>query len=787
MTTTSESPAAPPRPAASPDGRPPDHTLVYRFGAGAADGSAEMGDLLGGKGAGLAEMSALGIPVPPGFTITTEVCADYYARGLSYPPGLEEQVAAGIEHIESIAGTRFGDEAGPLLLSVRSGARVSMPGMMDTVLNLGLNDETVEGLARASGDERFAFDSYPPLRADVRQRGARGQARLRGGAGALRGAARGDEATARRRARHRAHRRRPARPRRPVQGGRPRAERARLPRRPRRAAVGRDRRRLRLLELAPGPRLPRPPRLPLRVGDGRHRTGDGLRQPRRRLRDRRLLHARSGDGSARARRRVPGERAGRGRRRRREDAPEDRCGRTRAAGGPDARGDDAGGPLGARRRRRPPRGPLPRHAGHRVHDPAGPPLDPADAEREAQRLRDGRERRRDGRRGPHRRAGGDPPPGSGAARRAAAPGLPPRGAARGDRARARRLPGSRRRPRRLHAGRGGGGARPRRGRDPGARRDEPGGHRGDVERRRHPDGARRHDLARRRRGAGHGDAVRLRLLGAADRLPPRPLRGSRRGRLPAGGARGRRDLPRRLDRGGDAGRRGARRRLLPARVRAADVLGQRAAPAGRARERRHAGGRLARPRLRRRGDRALPHRAHVLRGGPDPRRPRDDPRRGRRGAPRRARPHPPDAAGRLRGNPARDGRIPRHDPAARPAAPRVPAARGKGAGGTRAGARAPAGGDRPPRRRAAGVQPDARAPGRPARDHLSRDLRDPGEGDHRGGVRARRRGGRRPPRDHDPAGQHGGGARRAPRARGQGGGADDGAAPGGASTSRSAP
>ncbi len=160
MTTTSESPAAPPRPAASPDGRPPDHTLVYRFGAGAADGSAEMGDLLGGKGAGLAEMSALGIPVPPGFTITTEVCADYYARGLSYPPGLEEQVAAGIEHIESIAGTRFGDEAGPLLLSVRSGARVSMPGMMDTVLNLGLNDETVEGLARASGDERFAFDSY---------------------------------------------------------------------------------------------------------------------------------------------------------------------------------------------------------------------------------------------------------------------------------------------------------------------------------------------------------------------------------------------------------------------------------------------------------------------------------------------------------------------------------------------------------------------------------------------------------------------------------------------------
>ncbi len=160
MTTTPGSPAAPPRAADSPDGASAGPGQVFRFGAGAAEGSAAMGELLGGKGAGLAEMSELGIPVPPGFTITTEVCAAYYARGESYPPGLAEEVASGIAHVESIAGSRFGDPRSPLLLSVRSGARVSMPGMMDTVLNLGLNDETVAGLARASGDERFAFDSY---------------------------------------------------------------------------------------------------------------------------------------------------------------------------------------------------------------------------------------------------------------------------------------------------------------------------------------------------------------------------------------------------------------------------------------------------------------------------------------------------------------------------------------------------------------------------------------------------------------------------------------------------
>jgi pyruvate,orthophosphate dikinase len=133
---------------------------VYAFGGGAADGDASMKNLLGGKGANLAEMSALGLPVPPGFTITTEACVHYYANGKSYPAELKGEVAAGLARVEELTGKRFGDPANPLLVSVRSGARASMPGMMDTVLNLGLNDETVDGLAKLSGDRRFAFDSY---------------------------------------------------------------------------------------------------------------------------------------------------------------------------------------------------------------------------------------------------------------------------------------------------------------------------------------------------------------------------------------------------------------------------------------------------------------------------------------------------------------------------------------------------------------------------------------------------------------------------------------------------
>ncbi|HUI17412.1 MAG TPA: pyruvate, phosphate dikinase, partial [Alphaproteobacteria bacterium] len=133
---------------------------VYSFGGGKADGKAGMRELLGGKGAGLAEMSRIGLAVPAGFTITTEVCTHYFAQGQRYPRELAEAVAAALKKVERSVGRRFGDRHDPLLVSVRSGARASMPGMMDTVLNLGLNDETVRGLAAASGDARFAYDSY---------------------------------------------------------------------------------------------------------------------------------------------------------------------------------------------------------------------------------------------------------------------------------------------------------------------------------------------------------------------------------------------------------------------------------------------------------------------------------------------------------------------------------------------------------------------------------------------------------------------------------------------------
>ena len=133
---------------------------VYSFGAGHNEGRAEMRNLLGGKGANLAEMSALGLPVPPGFTITTEACNHYYENEKRYPRDLKDQVADGLATVEKLTGKSFGDPQNPLLVSVRSGARASMPGMMDTVLNLGLNDHTVEGLARLAGDRRFAFDSY---------------------------------------------------------------------------------------------------------------------------------------------------------------------------------------------------------------------------------------------------------------------------------------------------------------------------------------------------------------------------------------------------------------------------------------------------------------------------------------------------------------------------------------------------------------------------------------------------------------------------------------------------
>jgi pyruvate,orthophosphate dikinase len=139
---------------------------VYSFGGGKADGNESMKNLLGGKGANLAEMAGhpnLRLPVPAGFTITTEVCTYYYQNKKTFPKVLKEQVSKAIAHMEMIMGKKFGDLKDPLLLSVRSGARKSMPGMMETVLNVGLNQETLKGLIAQSGDERFAYDAYRRL------------------------------------------------------------------------------------------------------------------------------------------------------------------------------------------------------------------------------------------------------------------------------------------------------------------------------------------------------------------------------------------------------------------------------------------------------------------------------------------------------------------------------------------------------------------------------------------------------------------------------------------------
>src|SRR5579872_7439467 len=133
---------------------------VFYFGEGHADGSAKMKDILGGKGAGLAEMTNIGVPVPPGFTVSTEVCTYFYAHNKTYPPELKKVVEENLARVEKSVGKKFGDPQKPLLVSVRSGARASMPGMMDTILNLGLNDKTAAGLAKMSNNERFAYDCY---------------------------------------------------------------------------------------------------------------------------------------------------------------------------------------------------------------------------------------------------------------------------------------------------------------------------------------------------------------------------------------------------------------------------------------------------------------------------------------------------------------------------------------------------------------------------------------------------------------------------------------------------
>ena len=230
---------------------------MYHF----REGDKDMKALLGGKGANLAEMTRIGLPVPPGFTVTTEVCNHYSANG-SYPDGLEAQVDAAVAQLEADTGKKFGADGDPLLVSVRSGARASMPGMMDTILNLGLNDTTVQGVIAQTGNPRFAYDCYRrfvSMYGDV-VLGCKPEDKdaidpfeeILDEMKQARGAAFDTDLT----------RRRPQGAGRPLQGGGQGAHRPRLPRRPAGAALGRHLRRVRLVGQRPRRRLPPPLRHP---------------------------------------------------------------------------------------------------------------------------------------------------------------------------------------------------------------------------------------------------------------------------------------------------------------------------------------------------------------------------------------------------------------------------------------------------------------------------------------------------------------------------------------------
>ena len=283
---------------------------VYTFGGASAEGRAEMRDLLGGKGAGLAEMCNLGLPVPPGFTITTEVCTRFYESDKSYPPDLEDQVAHGLVAVERALGARFGDADNPLLVSVRSGARVSMPGMMDTVLNLGLNDRAVEGLARQSGDARFAYDSY---RRFIQMYGQVVLGIEHHHFEELIENHKLDTG-------HTLDTDLSAEDWKVVvsgfQGCRRRRDRTALPAGAARPAVGCHRRGFRLVDEPARRDLSPPARDPGRLGHRGQRPGDGVRQYGRGLRNRRRLYPQPVDRRQRVLRRISGQCPGRGCRRR---------------------------------------------------------------------------------------------------------------------------------------------------------------------------------------------------------------------------------------------------------------------------------------------------------------------------------------------------------------------------------------------------------------------------------------------------------------------------------------
>ena len=266
-------------------------------------------ELLGGKGLGLSEMAHLDVPVPAGFTITTDACRAYMATGGELPPGLEDEIEEHIARLEHATGSGFGNPINPLLVSVRSGAAISMPGMMDTILDLGLNDETALGPGRGHGERPLRLRLVPPADPDVR-RGRRGHRRapLRAGAHGAQGRMRhprGRRAGGARSAE--ADRALPADLR--GRGGQA------IPARRTRAAAACGLRGLRLVELAARTRVPADLRDLRGARDRRERDADGVREQGRRLRDRRLLQPRPLDRRARHLRRVPDQRSGGGRRR----------------------------------------------------------------------------------------------------------------------------------------------------------------------------------------------------------------------------------------------------------------------------------------------------------------------------------------------------------------------------------------------------------------------------------------------------------------------------------------
>ena len=278
---------------------------VYFFGNGKAEGNANMKDLLGGKGANLADMTLVPLPVPPGFTITTDTCGDYNDAGQKLPAGLMDEVRANVAKIEKATGKRFGDASNPLLVAARSGAKMSMPGMMDTVLNIGMNDQVVTGLAQLTGNERFAYDSYRRLinmfgdtvmGVDHEHfehelsavKNARGrQARYGSGYG------------------------RPEGSRRAIQEGLQPACGIGVPARSVHAARACDRSRLQKLDGRPRDPLSRAERDPRPSRHRRQCAVDGLRQHGRRQRDRRGLHPQSLDRREQVLWRVPDQRPGR--------------------------------------------------------------------------------------------------------------------------------------------------------------------------------------------------------------------------------------------------------------------------------------------------------------------------------------------------------------------------------------------------------------------------------------------------------------------------------------------